>query len=383
MAALKDYFTIEVPGRLAAMVAAVWPAFDSKAFLADAIDGFDILELMDRGRHVADALRRHLPDDYPEALAILMRSIGPRPGRSDGDGGMSTFFYLPHVLFVARHGLDRFDESMQAQYELTKRFTAEFSIRPFIDRYPDRALRLLRQWAFDRDEHVRRLVSEGTRPRLPWAGRLRRFQEDPSPVLELLELLKDDPAEYVRRSVANNLNDIGRDHPERLVATARRWLSNASADRRALVRHALRSLVKAGHPGALDALGYGTRADVSIEDVTITPRRVAPGGKVAIEFTVRSRAARPQRVLVDVRIHFVRARGTTSSKVFKLKALELEGRTCATCRKSVSLADLTTRRHYPGRHDVDAIVNGRILPIGHFTLTARRTRRTSRTARAY
>lgn len=365
---LKNHFDDRIPRKMARDIAAVWPAFRSKAFLADVLNGYDGLELMDRGRHIARVLRRHLPDDYPTALGVLMRSVGERPKNADGDGGMASFFYLPHTCFVAAFGVDHFDESMQAQFVLTQRFTAEFSIRPFIERDERRSLALLRQWARDPNVHVRRLVSEGTRPRLPWAGRLRAFQRNPAPVLELLELLKDDRDAYVRRSVANNLNDIGKDHPDVLVDVARRWLHDASPERKALVRHALRSLVKQGHADALKAIGYGARAAVAIDDARIAPRRATMGGRVTIQFDLRSTARRAQRVLVDFRIHFVRDRGRTSANVFKLKAIDLPPGAAVTFRKSVSLADLTTRRHYPGRHAVDALVNGQVLPIGFFTI---------------
>lgn len=365
---LKNHFTLDVARRLADAIGRVWPPFGKQAFLTDVAKEFEALELMDRGRHIARVLRRHLPEDYPSALDVLLRSVGERPARSEGDGGMASFFYLPHVSFVAEFGVDHFDESMRALYVLTQRFTAEFSIRPFIERYERRALAMLRTWARDPDAHVRRLVSEGTRPRLPWAGRLRRFQEDPSVVLELLEQLKDDPELYVRRSVANNLNDIGKDHPGRLVDVARRWMEGATAERKALVRHALRSLVKEGHSGALAVLGFAGQADVTIEDVTISPTRVAMGGKVAVAFTVRSTARRAQPVLVDLRVYFVKATGKASPKVFKLKASGLEAGATMSCRKTVSLADLTTRRHYPGKHLVDALVNGQAVPIGAFTL---------------
>jgi 3-methyladenine DNA glycosylase AlkC len=368
---LRNHFTAEVPRRLATMVKQVWPAFRREAFLSDVLDGFEPLELMDRGRHIARALGRHLPAGYPDAISILLRSLGDRPARTEGDGGMASFFYLPHVCFVAEFGLDHFDISMRANYELTQRFTAEFSIRPFIERYERASLRVLRKWARDPNVHVRRLVSEGTRPRLPWAGRLRRFQHDPGPVVTLLEQLKDDGEAFVRRSVANNLNDIGKDHPDLLVDVARRWMEGASDERQALVRHALRSLVKQGHPGALDVLGYGRKARVAIEDVVISPARVRLGGKVVVAFAARSTARRTERVLVDLRVHFVKANGRTSPKVFKLKAVDLPPAGVVSCRKTVSLADLTTRRHYPGRHIVEALINGRVAPVGAFSVTAR------------
>jgi 3-methyladenine DNA glycosylase AlkC len=281
---------------------------------------------------------------------------------------MASFFFLPHVNFVALFGLDHFEPAMRAQHALTQRFTAEFSIRPFLERHESATLVRLTEWAADPSEHVRRLVSEGTRPRLPWAGRLRRFQADPTPVLALLERLKDDPSEYVRRSVANNLNDIGKDHPDLLVRVAKRWLVDAGEQRRALVRHALRSLVKAGHPGALRVLGYGREADVECRDVTFAPARVANGGKVTITFAVANGASRRQRVLVDLRVHFVKSTGRATPKVFKLKTMDLAPGEHAAIRKTISLAPMTTRKHYAGKHIVDVLVNGRVTPLGAFTV---------------
>lgn len=365
---LKHHFGPPVVRELARQIAAVWPAFRARAFVADALDGFEALELMPRGVHLARVLRRHLPDDVTEAFDILLRSTGEPRARREQDGPMASFFFLPHVNFVALFGLDHFEAAMRAQHSLTQRFTAEFSIRPFLERHESATLARLAEWTADPSEHVRRLVSEGTRPRLPWAGRLRRFQADPAQVLALLERLKDDPSEYVRRSVANNLNDIGKDHPDVLVRVARRWLADAGDERRALVRHALRSLVKAGHPGALRVLGYGHEAVVDCRDVTFAPKRVANGGKVTITFSVVNRASRRQRVLVDLRVHFVKATGRTTPKVFKLKAADLAPGEHAAIRKTISLAAMTTRTHYAGRHVVDVLVNGRVTPLGAFTV---------------
>jgi hypothetical protein len=215
---------------------------------------------------------------------------------------------------------------------------------------------------------VRRLVSEGTRPRLPWAPRLRAFQKDPRPVLELLELLKDDPDLYVRRSVANNLNDIGKDHPALLTVVARQWLEGAGEERRWIVNHALRSAVKRADPGALGALGYGSKADVALSDKRISPARVKIGGSVTVSFTLASRLSKPQRVMVDLVVHFVKVRGT-GAKTFKMKALTLAQRERVTVAKKITLKQLTTRKHYPGVHRVEAMLNGRRVALGNFTLT--------------
>jgi 3-methyladenine DNA glycosylase AlkC len=237
---LKNQYGADVPRAIAGMISKVHPAFNSARFVGDALDGYDALELMPRGKKIAQALRRYLPDDYPRALAILLDSLD-QPHDRDPGLSLASFLYLPHTVFVAQYGLAHFEESMQAQHALTQRFTAEFSIRPFLEQHPDATLRQLNKWTTDPNLHVRRLVSEGTRPRLPWAPRLRQFQADPAPVLALLDLLKDDPELYVRRSVANNLNDIGKDHPAVLASTARAWLENAPAGRAWIVGHAPRS----------------------------------------------------------------------------------------------------------------------------------------------
>jgi 3-methyladenine DNA glycosylase AlkC len=282
---------------------------------------------------------------------------------------MAPFFYFPYTVFVAEHGLDHFDVSMRAQYELTKRFSAESSIRPYIAKDPERTFKVLRQWTTDANAHVRRLVSEGTRLRLPWAARVPWLDAHPERILELLELLKDDPASLVRRSVANNLNDLGKLRPDLLTRTCRSWLDGASAERRALVEHALRSAVKRGQADALRLLGFGRNASVSIEDVRIAPRRVAIGGRVSIAFTIRSTSRTARSLLVDMAVHFVKAKGHTAPKVFKLKRVVLEPRGRVELQTSVSLAVHTTRKPQPGAHHVDVIVNGTPTRLGSFTVT--------------
>jgi 3-methyladenine DNA glycosylase AlkC len=364
---LKNAYGPEIPRTIATMIVRVHPSFRREVFLADALDGYEELELLARGRHIARVLRRHLPEDYERAIEILLASAGPVRRGADRQG-IAPFLYLPHTYFVEAYGLEHFEASMHAQYELTKRFTAEFSIRAFLEREPRRTLARLRAWASDPDEHVRRLVSEGTRPRLPWAKRLPAFQRDPKPVLALLELLKDDPSLYVRRSVANNLNDIGKDHPELVVRTCRAWTRGATPERRWLIRHALRSSVKRGEPGALRLLGFGA-SDAVVVSGKALPRRVKMGSAARLSIEIANRSSRPQRVLVDFRVHFVKARGATSAKVFKGKAVTLAPKGRATIDKRISFQSLTTRKPYPGRHRVEALLSGRAVPVGAFEVT--------------
>jgi 3-methyladenine DNA glycosylase AlkC len=351
------------------MICGVFPQFPTEDFLTDALDNYNDFDLMPRGWKIAEALHHHLPSNYEEAVEILINSLGSKLENTK-EFGMAPFLYLPHTFFVAKYGIEHFEVSMHAQYELTQRFTAEFSLRPFLTRYPAATLARLEKWADDPNLHVRRLVSEGTRPRLPWAPRLRQFQKDPRPILALLELLKDDSELYVRRSVANNLNDIGKDHPSLLVETARRWMINATDERCWLVRHALRSAIKRAEPGALAVMGFGEKANVSVDKASIRPKQAVIGDTVTITFDIVNTDSHHQQVLIDLRIHFVKANGKTSPKVFKVKTIELAPQESIQLGKTISLAEMTTRKHYAGTHEVDILLNGYASLLGSFELAS-------------
>lgn len=390
---LKDSFGPEVAEWIGHRLEGASPGFDADPFVAECVDGLAELELMDRARRIADVMTRHLPLDPRESVPIVTACLGPVEA---GLTAMAPMRYLPLTLFVGQVGLPAFEESMTAQYELTKRFTAEFSIRAFLVAEPHRTLARLREWAGDPDEHVRRLVSEGTRPRLPWAPRLPAFVADPGPVIELLEILRDDPSEYVRRSVANNLNDISKDHPEVVVALAERWWVDGGPQRRRLLRHALRTLVKRGDPTALAVLGHAPAEHVQVVGVTVQPAEVAIGDSVRI--TVELVDSRPRtppepaagqvagpapgpaagpapepaagQVAVDLVVHFVRPSGRTSERVFKGGLRTLGPGETATVARSISLAQLSTRTHHPGWHRVQVQVNGRRVDGAGFDVVA-------------
>lgn len=380
---LRDFYDAPVIADIARDLKRAYPVFNVRAFTKECLDGLAPLSLTGRAAHIAAAMRRHLPADFDQVADILERSLGDHH-ESTESFGMAPFKYLPHTILTASDGLQHFEASMRLQYEITQRFTAEFSIRAFLNAHPDATYERLVQWSVDPNAHVRRLVSEGSRPRLPWAPRLRHFQKDPKPVLALLERLKDDPELYVRRSVANNLNDIAKDHPDVVVAVCRRWLTEvrsgrasarpaARAEARALrrhwiVKHALRSLVKAGHPGALELMGAGAKPEVRLDDVRIAPKRVKKGGRVECTLSLVSTARAPQDLLIDYAVHYVKADGKTSPKVFKLKRLTLGRGEASPIRLAVKLADLTTRKHYPGVHHIELLVNGQRFPVGAFTL---------------
>ena len=255
---IKFLLDSEAVDCLAHNIALVHDHFDVAAFKQLALTDIAPLGFMDRSAHIAAALKATLPAKFSEATAILLDTLTP-PNVQTERLGLSVFFYLPHTRFIADYGRDAqhnagedpFEIAMQAQYELTRRFTAEFSMRPFLLHDFDRTLNRLRQWLDDPDPHVRRLCSEGCRPRLPWGARIPQLILDPTPALPILEALKNDPSLYVRRSVANHLGDIAKDHADLAFSICERWLTNADKDLKWVIRHALRHPAKQGNVTAI------------------------------------------------------------------------------------------------------------------------------------
>jgi 3-methyladenine DNA glycosylase AlkC len=255
---LKDLLGVEAIDYLVNNISLMHPHFDEVSFRGMALNGLEPLGIMERGQHLAKALRQYLPENYSAAIEIILASLTAPLTRTD-DNGLAVFFYLPHSYFVGMFGLnpaenggvDPFKISMQAQYEITQRFSAEFSIRPFLIQQQERTLTQLMDWTVDTNPHVRRLCSEGTRSRLPWGVRIPAFITNPEPVFPILEALKCDESLYVRRSVANHLGDIAKDHPEKVFEICDRWLSGATAEVKWLIRHALRHPAKKGDKLAL------------------------------------------------------------------------------------------------------------------------------------
>ena len=255
---LKNILDQRLVALIAESLAAVHPRFDLRRFTAAATNGLATLELKARARHIADAMQAHLPADFKIAAPLLLKSFGPELQTTE-NYGLSPFFYMPHSELISRYAKSHFDEGMSLNYALTKCYTSEFSIRPYIVAQRAQSLRLLNEWTRDANPHVRRLASEGSRPRLPWGMRLRELDANPQLALPLLDRLKDDSVLYVRRSVANHLGDIGKAHLPALLGACQRWLEEsqrmpdpqAAKNRRWIIRHALRHPAKKGHPEAL------------------------------------------------------------------------------------------------------------------------------------
>ncbi|MBI5256748.1 MAG: DNA alkylation repair protein [Burkholderiales bacterium] len=349
--------------------------FDHRAFEALALAGLDALELKARVLQVAEALVATLPADVDRAAGLLEASLGP-PGEGDdlaalrtSEAGLAGWAVWPLTEAIARIAIEAPERGLAALHAMTQRLTAEFAIRPFIVRHPALSFATLARWVHDPSAHVRRLVSEGSRPRLPWGLRLQALVDDPSPTLPLLAALQDDPSAYVRRSVANHLNDIAKDHPACVAAWLADHLPGATPQRRMLLRHASRTLVKQGHPAVLAAWGLGQafRGTVGWQ---VGPPRLQVGDTLALRLELVSRAARPQRLVIDYAVHHVKANGQRTPKVFKGWTLELGPREARTLERGHSFRPVTTRRYHPGEHRVDLRINGQVLAASDFWLEA-------------
>ncbi|VVP80500.1 putative protein YhaZ [Pseudomonas fluorescens] len=349
--ALKEIFNAERLQHIATEMTAVYPAFDAKAFLKLAKKDLAELSIMQRLARVSESLHAVLPLDFEASLEVL-RALAPRLN----SGFVSMC--LPH--YVASYGADRFELSMEALKYFTAFGSSEFAIRPFLRRDIERSLKWMHAWSLDDNEHVRRLASEGCRPRLPWSFRLERIQADPTLAASILDNLKADSSLYVRKSVANHLNDITKDHPEWVLDLIEGW-SLDNKHTAWIARHALRSLIKQGNQRALAIIGAGGKPEVEIVDVQVNPPVIGLGEKITLSFAVRSTVENSQRLVIDYAIDYVKANGSTSAKVFKLKALTLPGNTTQTLARGQHIKELTTRRHYAGKHAVHVLVNGERL----------------------
>ncbi|MCX7566229.1 DNA alkylation repair protein [Sulfitobacter sp. F26169L] len=366
---LKDHlFNEQTVGQLAAEYAAGVAGFDAQRFSHEALAGFPERELMARMDWMADCLERQLARDFSTMADQLQSALADPLDPTLTDDDFGHFIHATPGILAVRHGLENHrSRAMTLLHQATQRFSMEFYIRAFINRWPEETLAQLVQWATDENYHVRRLVSEGTRPRLPWAQNVRLTPEQTFP---LLDMLHADPTRFVTRSVANHLNDLSKIVPDAVLDRLARWHRQGKQQQAELAwmrRHALRTLIKQGHEGAMAALGYRADAPVSAE-IFLADTTVKMGETLAFEVTLNSAENVP--VLIDYRIDFMRAGGKRSEKVFKLKAAELHAGKSLKVKKAHRFkGDATTFTLYEGAHRIIVQVNGRDVTEAAFELT--------------
>lgn len=366
---VRDVFNSALVEKLANDIENVYPTFSKESFIETCLLGFPTSSFKERIQAITKALGQYLPSDYTSALDILLNSLIPEIEGDELIGIDATrFVILPLTAFVSTYGIDHFEPSVQALYEMTKRFSAEYDIRYFIDKYPDQMLPILTKWTQDPNCHVRRLVSEGTRPRLPWGMRLARFIQHPAQVITLLSLLKNDPKQLVQRSIANNLNDIAKDHPVLVIDTLTHWQNNEKPIPIWTVKHALRTLLKQGNPKALALLGINTSAAIQLQKFNLKSSSINLGSKLEISAEIINLDTKPSMVAVDFVVYYLKANGTLSPKTFKWKQMTLQPNETATLYKEHLFANFSTRKHHFGAHQIAVQINGMINPTLEFKL---------------
>lgn len=347
------------------------PAFDRPSFEKSVLAEILNLELKQRAQLIADHLNRVLPEDFKERRRILMALLAPEEDgsidRSSGEEGIRGWGILPLTMVVSQHSLDDFEDALLLLKEMTKRATAEFDVRPFLATDQERALAIMSEWVRDPSLHVRRLVSEGTRPRLPWGMQLKRLMADPAPTIPLLEALRDDPEEYVRRSVANHLNDIAKDHPDLVAELAVVWMQDAGKERQKLVRHACRTLIKQGHSTALRAFGLGP-PELDLTRLSVETPKVDFGNALEFSVIIQSTKDIAQQLIIDYVIHFRKANGTLAPKVFKWSKANLEPGKRLLLTRRHPIRPITTRAYHGGGQALSLRINGKDYGYSEFQL---------------
>jgi 3-methyladenine DNA glycosylase AlkC len=345
----KDSVDVAFVRSLAKTFGRVYPAFDPAGFVNSVVaDRLDKRELKDRLTMIARQLRDFLPREYAKAVKIIMK-VAPEL-RGFGNWALTSY--------VEQFGLDDPNDSIRALKELTKYGSSEFAVRPFIVRYPKLMLATLTEWAHDSNEDVRRLAAEGSRPRGVWTIHVDNFKRDPRPVLKILELLKADESLYVRKAVANNLNDISKDHPDIAIATALKWKKKGNSHTDWIIKHACRSLIKQGHPEAFEVFGYTSNPKLDVTNIKSTKKQARIGEDIRLSFDIVSRGSKKQKLVIDYRVHYVKKNGKTSPKVFKLTEKTIAPKETISISTGHSFKDRSTRKHQPGPHRFELLING-------------------------
>ncbi len=356
----RAVFNLSTIKYIAANIHNIYPDFKKEQFIAETFEDFEELSFGDRNSKITKTLFHYLPKSYPEALTILVASLG-EPINGEELEGYDGFYVMPLSTYIRNYGTAYYEISVNALIEMTTRFTSEFAIRLFLEQEEEKTLKQLQLCATHKNCHVRRLVSEGTRPRLPLGSRLHSFIKDPQPVLELLERLKNEPTRLVQRSIANNLNDIAKDNPDAVVSFLTRWQKEKVKDVEWIIKHATRTLIKEGHPGALRLLGFDPDIKIGNASLKVMTPQVILGEHLVFEVVIDFKNSDPQKVVVDYLLYFKKANGTLKPKVFKLSTQEISANTLLKRSKKHPLKPATTRQYYEGLQAVQLQVNGRLV----------------------
>lgn len=355
---LKEEFNKEFISRLADEFFLVYKSFKKKAFVDELYSPeWKNFELKERMRKITTTIHSYLPFAYPKQLEYVMQ-VAPKFSGIQG-------FVFPD--FVQVYGLDDFGTSIKALEFLTEFSTSEFAVRPFIEKYPTESIKQLLIWSKSNNHHVRRLSSEGSRPKLPWAPPLRSFIKDPTPILQILENLKNDESLYVRKSVANLLNDISKNHPELVLSICKSWYGKTK-NTDWIVKQALRTLLKKGNKEALTIFGTANADKIEVEALQLSKNKLKIGEEFSFSFEINNTDKTHLILRLEYIIHFMKSNGKTSPKIFKITESTFSSETKKQLIRKHKFANLTTRKHYAGKHQLAIVVNGDVKQTITFEL---------------
>ncbi|MHB8063426.1 MAG: DNA alkylation repair protein [Ruminiclostridium sp.] len=351
---LKDIYTKDFLLDFAGKVQSVYGAFNVAAFIAGVMDEtWEDLALKARTRRISETLGTFLPNHYEAALDILFEIADTCVG--------FPYLFFPDFVVVYGQAEEYWELSMNALEKFTQKSSSEFAIRPFLLRDPEWVMHRMNTWAKHSNEHVRRFASEGCRPRLPWGEALPVFKKNPALVLSVLELLKEDPSLYVRKSVANNLNDISKDNPALVLETARLWIGKNS-DTDWIIRQGCRTLIRKANLEAMELFGYASCTDeillTTCASLSVQPSVLTIGESCELQYSLDIRQGEPVHIRIEYGIDFVKSKGYTSRKAFMLSDKTVSGGAHLSGTRIHNWSDMTTRRHYSGDHRMVLLVNG-------------------------
>lgn len=368
MEPFKEVFNVNSISLMADHLLFVDSKFDRKAFLEYCLQDISKKELKERVVTISEAISLYVSGDFEKQVSTLVATLKNEEDHIDNNWtgkdttksfGISGFLVWPYTHFIETKGLAFFDLSLDALKEMTSRFTSEFAIREFLHNYYEETMTLLLSWIDDENHHVRRLVSEGTRPSLPWARKVLALSQNVAFHLQLLERLLNDPSEYVRKSVSNHLNDLSKIDADKVISFCEQHWISSSIERKKLIRHGLRTLLKKGHVRALAIIGHKQNIDLTVSKACLDKSSLVLGGELNLEFSIELNENSSETALIDYVLHLPRKNGEYSQKVFRLKELLLRPNELTFVTKKISIKPITTRTYYEGAHHIELVVNGR------------------------
>jgi 3-methyladenine DNA glycosylase AlkC len=363
---LKNLYSPAFYDRLTKVLTVTIPGFDKERFIKEIFSkDFESKELKERMKHTSRVLHGFLPEDYPKTIELINKTIAQLRMQGIGEDGLA-FMFLPD--YIETYGINDFETSVEALELVTQFVSCEFAVRPFILKYEKEMILRMQQWSQHESHKVRRLASEGSRPRLPWAMGIPFLKKDPGSILPILENLKTDPSEYVRRSVANSLNDIAKDHPQVVVDIAKKW-SGLGSETDAIIKHGSRTLLKQGHADILKHYGLDDKG-ILLTDFKILTPEIKIGESLEFSFSITNENPVEQRVRLEYAIYYKKQNGQNTKKVYKIsERIYPSGQMVNIIRKQKFVL-ITTRKFHLGDHQLSMIVNGAEKEISHFVLTA-------------